>query len=246
MDRQELNQRLSQISTRWTMLLQAHAGARDAVAAAQGALLQRYCGAVYRYLLGALKDPDTAEELSQEFAYRFLRGGFRRANPERGRFRDYVKTALIHLVTDYHNERRSGPRSLSPEMPEPAAPSEQSLDTERDFLQSWQDELLARAWKALAEFNPHYEAALLLRVENPDLASAQMAEQLTVQFGKPISAAWVRKSLQRAHEKFADLLLEEVACSLESANHEDLETELRELDLLKYCRNALERRGRNK
>jgi hypothetical protein len=52
----------------------------------------------------------------------------------------------------------------------------------------------------------------------------------------------VRKSLQRAHEKFADLLLEEVAASLEGAGDAELDRELRDLDLLRFCRSALERR----
>ena len=88
---------LSQITTLWTMLLRAHTPADDA-AAARHALLERYGGAVGRYLLGAVHDPDAAAELTQEFAVRFLRGDFRRAEAARGRFRDYLKTALIHLV----------------------------------------------------------------------------------------------------------------------------------------------------
>src|SRR3712207_7176976 len=48
-----------------------------------------------------------AEELLQEFAVRFLRGDFRRADPQRGRFRDYVKTALIHLVIDHQRAEQA-------------------------------------------------------------------------------------------------------------------------------------------
>ena len=43
-------------------------------------------------------------------------------------------------------------------------------------------------------------------------------------------------------EKFAALLLEEVARSLETSDPPALEEELRALDLLRYCRSALERR----
>ena len=244
MDQERLNQRLSRISTQWTMVFQAHQGPADAVTRAQQHLLERYSGATYRYLLGAVRDPDVAMDLCQEFAVRFLRGDFRRASPERGRFRDYLKTALIHLVTDYQNERRAAPRLFSPDEPEPAAPAAESVDSERDFLHGWREELLDRTWKALAEANPSYHAALLLRVENVDLPSSEMAQHLTSQLGKPVSAAWVRKVLQRAHEKFAELLVDEVNCSLETATDAELYDELRELDLLKYCRSVLERRGR--
>ena len=40
------------------------------------------------------RDEQLAEELFQEFALRMLRGDFRRAEPLRGRFRDYLKTVI--------------------------------------------------------------------------------------------------------------------------------------------------------
>jgi len=88
MDQTELELRLSRISTRWSVLRQAHQGPEDAAAAARQELMQRYCGAVYRYLLSAVRDPHTAEDLTQEFALRFVGGHFHRADPSRGRFRD--------------------------------------------------------------------------------------------------------------------------------------------------------------
>ena len=84
---------------------------------------------------------------------------------------------------------------------------------------------------------------MLCRIENPDMSSARIAEELHATLGKPLTAAWVRKNLQRAHEKFADLLLDEVAASLEDAKGEALNEELRELDLLKYCQSAVARRS---
>jgi hypothetical protein len=102
--------------------------------------------------------------------------------------------------------------------------------------------LLERTWRALAAVNADYQAVLLYRVENPDLPSAQMAERLSAQLGKPVTAAWVRKAQQRAHAKLADLLIEQVAASLAAAPAAEVEAELRELDLLRYCRSALERR----
>ncbi len=242
MDRASLDQRLSRISTKWTLLFQAHAEGADAAAAAQRALLQRYGGAVYRYLLGAVRDADLASDLAQEFALRVVRGDFRRADPHRGRFRDYLKTALIHLVTDHHRARQAWPRELAPDGPEPAAPPDAGPDTEQVFLASWREELLDRAWKVLAEANAAYHAVLLFRVENPEASSAEAAEHVGRQLGKAVTAAWVRKTLQRAQEKFAGLLLEEVAVSLGTEDAAALEEELRALDLLKYCRSTLERR----
>jgi RNA polymerase sigma-70 factor (ECF subfamily) len=243
MGEQSFDQRLSRISTRWTQVLEAHGPSADAANAAQALLLQRYGGAVYRYLLGAVRDPDVAEDLAQEFAVRMLRGDFRRANPAQGRFRDYLKTALIHLVTDYHRSHQQQPRLLSSDAPEPAALPDEGPDTETNFLATWREELLERTWKALAEHNPAYYAVLRFRVDHPDVTSTETAEQLSAHLGKPLTGDWVRKTLQRAHAKYADLLLDEVGFSLGSNDLEALQKELRELDLLKYCRAAVAQRG---
>ena len=142
MEPNDLNPRLSRISTQWTMVFKAHAGFADPARAALQNLLERYSGAAFRYLLGALRDPEVADDLAQEFALRFVRGDFRRAEPERGRFRDYLKTSLIHLVNDYHRMRQAQPRQLG--AVEPAAPVSASLTSELDFVTSWREELLER------------------------------------------------------------------------------------------------------
>jgi hypothetical protein len=69
-----------------------------------------------------------------------------------------------------------------------------------------------------------------------------MAEQLSARLGKTVNSPWVRKTLQRARDKFADLLVEEVARSLQTTEKEALQGELKALELLKYCGSALERR----
>lgn len=237
----ELSQRLSRINTQWTLLFRAHAQSEGGAAEAQWAVLARYQRAIYRYLVGALRDADVAEELAQEFALRFLRGDFRRADPGRGRFRDYLKTALSHLVTDHHRARQRAPGNLPAEVPDVHAVSLSIDDAEKNFVEDWRTTILDRTWQVLLDFNPTYHAVLRLRIANPDMSSADMAAQLTAERGQAMSAALVRKSLQRAHEKFADLLLAEVAASLEMPTKEAIENELKELDLLRFCRSALDR-----
>src|SRR5688572_28432089 len=204
MNQAELDQRLSGIATQWTAVFQAHGAGADTVVAARNRLMLRYSGAVYRYLLGAVRDPDAAADLCQEFAVKFLRGDFRRVAPERGRFRDYVKTALSNLANDHHRARQAGPRPLEHDAAAPELPSE------ADFVGGWRQSILDQTWKSLAEDNPTFHAVLALRIENPDMQSGEMAERLTAQLGKSMTAENVRKSLQRAHSKFAELLLDQV------------------------------------
>jgi RNA polymerase sigma factor (sigma-70 family) len=229
-------ERLSRIETQWTALLHAHDTAASGARDARDRLLIRYSSAVYRYLLGALRDPEAAADLCQEFAVRFLRGDFRRAAPDRGRFRHYVKTALINLVTDFHRSRQAGPKPLGADV---AAEDPRSED---DFVSGWRQSILDQTWKALAEENPAFHAVLFLRIENPEMPSGTMAEKLSAQLARPMTAENIRKMLQRAHAKFAELLLDQVAESLDDRTPDDLEAELRALDLLRYCRSALEKR----
>src|SRR4051794_28953216 len=137
----ELPSHLSQIETCWTELFQAHHGPPDAAAEAQAALMHRYSGAVLRYLVKATGDPHLADDLAQDFAVRFLRGDFRNADPSKGRFRDFVKRAVLNLMTDHHRRRRTRPSPLKEDSPEPAtAPEPNHSEIDRPFLDSWREE----------------------------------------------------------------------------------------------------------
>src|SRR4051812_24978980 len=100
------HQRLTHISTLWSLVHRAHEGTGSALTEAQRQLLERYAGAAHRYLLGGLRDADAADEMFQEFSLRLLRGDFKNADPHKGRFRDFIKTALFHLIVDYQRRRR--------------------------------------------------------------------------------------------------------------------------------------------
>src|SRR3954470_17880894 len=132
-----MDQHLSQIHTLWTLVSRAQRAEGTAVRDAQGALLERYGGAIRRYLLGALRDPDAADELSQEFAYRFLNGGLKGVDPNRGRVRDFVKGVLFHLVADFHARKMKGPRQMAEDAPEPGGDCSVAEERDRQFLQSW-------------------------------------------------------------------------------------------------------------
>jgi RNA polymerase sigma-70 factor (ECF subfamily) len=241
--------RLSRITTCWSKVFEAHRGGANTVASARRELLERYCGAIYRYAAAALRDPDAAEEVLQEFAYCFVRGDFRGANPQRGRFRDLVKTVLFHLIVNFQRERRKRTRHQPlgdsfdlPDANQPTAPEQ----AEREFLKHWREELLDRAWNALEvqerrEGNTYY-TALRRRAEQPDLTSEQLAEMVGESTGQTLTASGVRQTLHRARERFAHLLIDEVCRSLETRQREEIEQELVALDLLVYCKSAMESR----
>jgi RNA polymerase sigma-70 factor (ECF subfamily) len=242
------NPHLSRIETQWTAIFRAHRGPADAADEARRALMRRYGGAVHRYLLASLRDVDAADDLAQEFALRFLRGDFKNADPGRGRFRDFVKRAVYHLMVDHHRRRQAGPRPLVDEPADPADAGPELADHDPRFLECWRKELMDRAWAALGRVQGRsgqpFAAVLRLRVDQPDLHSAELAARLSEQLGRPVTAVWVRQNLHRARDLFVDVLVREVSRSLDEPTTERVEQELEELGLLEYCRPALRRRAK--
>lgn len=251
---EDWDDRLSRIETLWTVVRRAHAAPDDggaqpdaAARAALERLLERYGGAVRRYALAALRSQEGADDVFQEFALRFVRGDFARATPERGRFRSFLKTTVYHLIVDHQRRRKRAARDGAPleAVADPAAPAEAPDDGLFDA--SWRDDLLSRVWGLLEQDQQrtggHYYTALRCRVDAQDARSDELAAALSERIGKPFTAGAARVLLHRARERFAALLLEEVAQSLDAPDADRLQQELIDLNLLEYCRPALEKRG---
>lgn len=244
MPRPDLNSHLSQISTQWTVLRQAHAGPGAESRAAQQLLLERYGGAVHRYLMRAVGDVHSADDLFQEFALELVRGSFRGADPIRKRFRFYAKTVLFHIVCRHGRSRRKSAKLLAPDNPELANLAAPMPGSERQLDDNWRDQLLARTWQRLKQSQAHFHDVLRFRVEHPEMESTNMADQLSRQLGKPLSPQGVRQSLHRARVEFANLLIDEIAQTLEEPTPDRVQEELADLNLLEYCGPALDRRNR--
>jgi RNA polymerase sigma-70 factor (ECF subfamily) len=238
---------LSQIQTLWSVVRQAHGDQTVGIESAQRVLLDRYGGAIHRYALAALREEDAADEVFQEFALKFVRGEFGKVDPERGRFRAFVKTVVYRLIVDY--QRRKKKRVLESPMhsniAEPLAGGDEGADDEL-FRVSWRTDLLDRSWKILEQAEKDsgkpYHTVLRYRVDHPDARSPELAEGLSKQLGKPINAGAVRVLIHRAREEYGDILLKEITDSLPDDSLDEAEQELIELGLLDYCRPALDRR----
>lgn len=227
--------RLSQITTRWSLIFQANDVGRTAVQAAQQALVERYGGAIYRYVLSVVRQPDICDDLCQEFAVRLVRGDFSKANPEKGCFRDFLKTCLFHLVADHYRKRSNRPSKGLEELPEPAAPEASTAEFDRQ----WREEVLEKVWELLQGWEQNtgqlFYTVLRTRAEAPELRSPALAQTLSAKLGKPLTADGVRQTLHRARLKFAELLREEVGRTLHTTDAAAIEEELRDLGLWAYC-----------
>jgi RNA polymerase sigma-70 factor (ECF subfamily) len=235
---------IAQIDTLWPEILAAHSTDPASVREAQLAILTRYRPAAFRYLLACVRRSDVADELCQEFALRFVRGDFRNANPEKGRFRDLLKSALYHLVVDYQKRCQRSPAQLDTEKIDPVASQETIADSDRQFLSSWRASLLAKAWQALLNHEQRtgqpVHTVLHCRAANPEARSQQLADILTEQLKEPKTAVWVRKWVSEGRERFAKLLLRHVMDSLRDQTIDAVEEELIDLELYQHCKPAVD------
>ena len=242
----DVNDRLSRLGTRLTVWLQAHQGSGETAVVARQQLLLRYYGAVYRYLLSMVRDPAAAEDLTQDFAVRVLRGDFKHFDPERGRFRDFLKVAVRHLVIDYwkqHKKRHENiPQPLQPGQAEAVVETPEA-DFDQTFVDKWKEELLDRTWEALAahekESGHAYYTVLRCRADLREARSAQLAEAVSAKLKRVITADNLRQLLHRARKRFAEFLVDEVARSLDTTEPDQVVEELIALGLLSYCRSAV-------
>ena len=206
MDDDETNLHLSQIETRWTLVFQAHRDQAEASHEAQEVLTRRYGRAVHRYLLRITRDPEAAADLAQDFALRMVRGDFRRADPSRGRFRDFIKTSIQHLVIDHHRRRRTQPQSMPASGVEIATEGAEPSDLDEKFLACWREELMNHAWDGLREHQERTGRPLFLvlryRADHPEMRSHEMAERLSPLLPQPVNASWVRQTLLRARKRY--------------------------------------------
>lgn len=235
---------LSRITTAWSDLFRAHAEPGEAAREARRRLIERYGVPAYAYLRKALGG-EAAGEVFQDVALRFVRGDFHRADPEKGRFRDYLKAVLANAIREHRRKEAGRPGPLPAGEIEAGGGRVEEPGDEAEYRRSCRAALLARAWEDLADEErstgrPLF-TVLSLRVEGAGRANADLPRRIGERLGRPVDPKWVYKWVHLARARYAGLLLEGVAESLALATREAVEAELIELDLLCYCRPAFER-----
>ena len=201
----------------------------------------RYASAIRKYIASMATNPSDVEDILQDFLFRVVKNGFHRERIDEGKFRYYLKATIRNAVRSHYRRRNS-------EFDEEAAlarvPSRESVTEDDHWTAEWRECLLERTWVALERFENASSSRLAytilkLATDFPKETSAQLAIRATKVARRPISSDSFRQQLHRSRKKFAELLISEVAATLDQPSHSAMETELIDLGLIGYVRDFL-------
>jgi DNA-directed RNA polymerase specialized sigma24 family protein len=234
--------RIDEIATQWSLLRLAHQASLSVAGPARNVLVLRYSRAIRGYVGAMVKEVEDADEIAQEVVVRLLQGSFARANPERGRFRDMLKVAVRNVVLTYWTKKK---RRASVDVDVAQLPGEGTeTQIEQEWTAAWQRSILDMTWAAMEDYaRAHPQSVswiiLRLRADHADDDLTQLAARFAQQTGKSLRPAALRQQLRRARLRFAELLIEEVAKSLDDPTPERVEEELIETGLMPYVQDFL-------
>jgi RNA polymerase sigma factor (sigma-70 family) len=206
--------------------------------------VNRYEKAIKRYLRALLKNSDDTEDVAQDFFLWVTANGFPRVRRERGRFRDYLKVTVKNWALNFLRRKRSLLNQSSQLTLPLQQESLQGRGQDQEWLLDWRSCLLNRAWRALELHQDRssediYYTALQLAVSRPTEDSGTLAALAGTILGRSIRPDTFRKQLSRARRLFAELLVKEVAETLDYAIPDLVEDELVELGLMSYVAQLL-------
>lgn len=215
---------LKQISTHWTTL------------ANPSRFITRYGAAVRAYLRAILPTNDDADEVEQEFLLQVVAKGFPTVSPERGHFRHYLMVVVRNAAYSYLRRRANHPAPAGDMAYVPV-----ELPANREWQRTWRECVLQNTWRALRAHQKRnkgnlFYSVLKASVDHSEDDSTTLADHVSRTTGQVLSVEAFRKQLSRARQRFAELLINEVAQTITNVTPDSLEEELRDLDLLKYVR----------
>lgn len=238
--------RIELIQTRWSLIRDAHLqGQGRTVQEARQVLVLRYTSAIRRYVGAVVRNDDLADELSQEIVVRLLRGDFSGADPARGRFRDLLIVSTRNMIRTHLNRIR---RSSTVPLPESESDRNHPSANDAEWLSAWRRSVLDKTWDRLTAESSNQDGvtALRLRVSDPDGDSKDLADRLSEQLRRTVSADAFRQLLSRTRRRFSQHLLDEIRASLPVETPEAVEEELAALQLLEYVGDFLNTGGSGK
>jgi RNA polymerase sigma factor (sigma-70 family) len=234
----DIPQRPVFVTTRWSVVLAAAQNDGPHVRIALEKLCQTYWYPLYAYVRRRGSSPEDAQDLTQEFFARLLKGNWvERADQQRGKFRSFLLTAMSRFLSDEWDKARAQKRgggAVTVPIQLDTAETRYGLDPadritpEQIFERRWAlavlEEVLHRLRKEYEdEGRAEHFAAL-----NPCLVGGrdtQPYSELAQKLG--VTEGTVKSAVHRLRQRYRQLLREEIANTVASPG--EVDDELRHL-----------------
>jgi len=223
-------------TTHWSVIFTAgHSDttrARDALAR----LCQTYWYPLYAYVRRRGHSPHDAQDLTQEFFARLLeRRSFATADPERGRFRSFILTAMNHFLAGEWKkaraEKRGGGRplfSLDLAAAERRFEPADNSAPDKIFEKQWALTLLNEVLNRLeAEYQREGKGRLFAALKRTLLGARESQPYAALARELDMNEGAVKVAVHRLRKRYRKLIRAEIANTLDQ--REDVEEEMRHL-----------------
>lgn len=215
------NLRADFLPTRWSMVLAAAgqpAAAETAVALEQ--LAKAYWQPVYAFIRRQTASASDAEDLTQEFFARLLEKRFlNTVDPERGKFRSFLLTAVKHFMSNQSDQSKAQKRggkvriiSIAHKDGDLDNLPAQGLSPDQVFARQWALSVLDQVIKALRqEYQQRGKLAVFEALK--DSLAGSKGSQFTAEAGKALefSAGATRVAMHRLRRRYREILRQHIA-----------------------------------
>jgi RNA polymerase sigma factor (sigma-70 family) len=225
-------------TTQWSRVISA--GDPDAPQAKESLaeLCRSYWYPLYAYIRRRGYDPDQAKDLTQDFFARILEKGlFAEADPDRGRFRSFLRTVCAHFLANQRDweqaRKRGGGRTILPidaSLAEGQYTRElaDSLTPERIFDRSWALTLLGLVLDQLGrEYDEAGKKATFEVLRGMLAGDTEESSYAAVGARLGMTEGAARVAAHRLRRRYGELLRREIAATL--ANPDEIDDEIRDL-----------------
>lgn len=225
-------------TTHWTVVLAARAGDGTSASEALASLCASYWYPLYAFIRRQGSSPHEAEDLTQEFFYRFLeRNALASVRPAGGKFRSFLLACLKNFLANEREraqaQRRGGGQPLIP-LDSGDAETRYSLEPadnrtpEAMFERRWAFAVLEQTMNALRRENSAGEKRELFEALQGFLPGGQgSVSRAELAAKRGVSVGAIDVAIHRLRQRFGALLREQVAQTVSSET--EVEEEIRHL-----------------
>jgi len=225
-------------TTHWSVVLSAGQANSSQASESLEKLCRAYWPPLYSYIRRQGHGPEEAQDLTQAFFSKLLKKNFwARADPQKGRFRSFLLTALRHFLADERDRggtaKRGGGLSFIPF--DEQTGEEQFLDGlsenlsgEQQFDRQWAATVLEQARTKLhQECVASGKSGLYDRVSLVDGPNESAVPHAVIAQELGMSVSAVKSAVSRLRARYGELVRQEVAHTVSSPV--EIEAEIRHL-----------------